>query len=228
MEYSRDNSWNSSWNSSWNKNINSEYKPWKTKKVNYNKYSAGILPYSYDSTGNCFLLLGKDYSGDWSDFGGRSEYIDKNNDFFTASREFYEETLGCVNSIQETIDKIQNGNPIKIISKTLNGSPYYMYFMYIDYCNYLEIFNKTSNFIKYINQGNTNTGNINQGNTKFKNNINSHKLIEKVSIRWVSIDTIISCIECNGTDIEPPIRLRSVFFKSILLSKNELLFISKN
>jgi len=213
MEYTRDNSWNSSWN----KNTSSEFKPWKTKKINYNKYSAGILPYSYDSTGNCFLLLGKDYSGDWSDFGGRSEYIDKNNEFLTASREFYEETLGCVNTIQETIDKIQNGNPIKILSKTLNGSPYYMYFMYIDYCNYLEIFNKTSNFIKYINQG----------NTKFNKNI-SHKLIEKVSIRWVSIDTILSCIECNGTDIEPPIRLRSVFFKSILLSKSELIGIGKN
>lgn len=209
MEYSVDNSWNSSWT----KNNNSEYRPWKHKKINYNKYSAGILPYSYDNAGNCFLLLGKDYSGDWSDFGGRSEFIDKNNEQFTASREFYEETLGCINSIQETIDKIQIGNPIRIVSKTLNGSPYYMYLMYIDYSNYMETFNKTSNFIKYI---------------KFNNKNISHKLIEKVSIRWVSIDTILSCIECNGTDIEPPIRLRSVFLKSILLAKNELIFISKN
>ena len=77
----------------------------------------------------------------------------------------------------------------------------------------METFNKTSNFIKYI---------------KFNNKNISHKLIEKVSIRWVSINTILSCIECNGTDIEPPIRMRSVFLKSIILAKNQLIFISKN
>jgi len=187
---------------------------WKHKKSNYNKYSAGVLPYSYDQTGNCFLLLGKDYSGEWSDFGGRSEYIDKNNPCYTASREFYEETLGSIMSIQESIDKIQNGNPIKIISKTLNGSPYYMYLLYVDFSNYIETFNKTSNFVKYICLN--------------KNTLLEHKLIEKVLIRWVSLDTILSCIELSDNSSELPIRLRSVFLKSILLCKSELIGIGKN
>ena len=59
-------------------------------------YSAGILPYSVTSNGSVYFLLGKDYENKWSDFGGRCEASDKSDISVTASREFWEETLGCI------------------------------------------------------------------------------------------------------------------------------------
>jgi 8-oxo-dGTP pyrophosphatase MutT (NUDIX family) len=77
------------------------------KKTNRNsRYSAGILPYTFDQTGKCLFLLGKDYDNDWSDFGGRCEFRDNNEPLNTACREFYEETLGSIMTIKECMDKI--------------------------------------------------------------------------------------------------------------------------
>ena len=157
------------------------YTNWNYKRANNIRYSAGILPYTFDQDAKCYFLLGKDNENDWSDFGGRCEFKDKSEPLNTATREFYEETLGAVLNVQECINKIIV-NPVKIISKTLNGSPYYMYLLYIDYQNYSESFNKTSNFLKYHYNNE-------------KRIIN--KVIEKNSIRWVSMDTIINCLE-NG------------------------------
>ena len=72
------------WNNSWN------YKKIHRGSI---RYSAGILPYTFDQDGKCFFLLGKDNDNDWSDFGGRCEYTDKNNEINTACREFYEESI---------------------------------------------------------------------------------------------------------------------------------------
>lgn len=188
---------------------NNNYSTWNYKKINKNmiRYSAGILPYTFDQTGKCLFLLGKDHEGDWSDFGGRCEFKDHSEPLNTATREFYEETLGAVISIQECMDKI-NINPIKILSKTLNGSPYHMYMMYIDYTNYSDTFNKTSNFLKYQ---------FDKQNTKF---------IEKNLIRWVSMDTILNCIE-NGP-VNNLLSLRGVFFNTMLNSQEQLQFLIKN
>jgi hypothetical protein len=179
------------------------YTTWTYKKINKNsiRYSAGVLPYTFDQSGKLFFLLGKDNDDDWSDFGGRCEFKDKNDPINTASREFYEETLGAVLNIQECTDKITDKK--KIISKTLNGSPYYMYFIYIDYTNYSDSFNKTSQFLKY----------------QFDGRVTS-KIIEKVSIRWVSIDTLLNCIE--NKDYTKPISLRGVFYKTITDFKEQL------
>ena len=194
------------YNCKWSSN---NYSTWNYKKINKNmiRYSAGILPYTFDQTGKCFFLLGKDHEGDWSDFGGRCEFKDHSEPLNTATREFYEETLGAVISIQECMDKI-NINPIKILSKTLNGSPYHMYMMYIDYTNYSDTFNKTSNFLKYQ---------FDKQNTKF---------IEKNLIRWVSMDTILNCIE-NGP-VNNLLSLRGVFFNTMLNSQEQLQFLIKN
>ena len=137
-------------NSYWNNN--GSYTTWNYKKINKTaniRYSAGVLPYTFDQTGKCFFLLGKDNDNDWSDFGGRCEFRDHNEPLNTASREFYEETLGAVNSVQETLEKINQSTTVKVVSKTLNQSPYYMYLIYVDYLNYSESFVKTSNFLKY-------------------------------------------------------------------------------
>jgi hypothetical protein len=190
------------WNNSWN------YK--KVSKGGV-RYSAGVLPYTFDQHGNCFFLLGKDNDNDWSDFGGRCEFKDRNDEKNTATREFYEETLGSVLTISECMDKINSGSR-KIISKTLNGSPYYMYLIYIEYNDYSDSFNKTANFMKY----------------HYSHDQRSvSKVIEKTVIRWVSMDTILNCIE-NNDFINNPITLRGVFYKTILNSKEELMFLTKS
>ena len=94
-------------NSYWNNN--GSYTTWNYKKINKTasiRYSAGVLPYTFDQTGKCFFLLGKDNDNDWSDFGGRCEFKDKSEPLNTATREFYEETLGAVLTVQECINKI--------------------------------------------------------------------------------------------------------------------------
>jgi hypothetical protein len=184
------------------------YTTWNYKKIHKcgSRYSAGVLPYTFDQTGKCLFLLGKDNDGDWSDFGGRCEFKDHNEPLNTATREFYEETLGAVLSIPECLEKI-NRNLVKITSKTLNGSPYYMYLIYIDFVTYSETFNKTSQFLKY----------------HYAQDKNIYKIIEKVSIRWVSMDTLLNCIE--NKDLLNPISLRGVFYKTIDFCKDELMFL---
>lgn len=188
-------------------NFNNNYTTWNYRKINKNiqRYSAGVLPYTFDQQGKCLFMLGKDIDGDWSDFGGRCEFSDKNEPLNTASREFFEETLGAIMSIQECFDKIKSTSIVKIVSKTLNGSPYYMYLLPIDYTNYSDTFNKMSNFIKY----------------SFPYD-KKNKFLEKIAIRWVSMDTLINCIENNETILS----LRGVFFKTITNCKEELQFLN--
>jgi hypothetical protein len=196
--------------SSWNKQ---DYTNWNYKKYSkniHNRYSAGILPYTYNSNGKCLFLLGKDNEGDWSDFGGRCEIRDRNDPINTASREFYEETLGAVIDINDCTEKLTNGDPIKIISKTLNGSPYYMFLLYVDHLNYPESFVKTSNFLKY-HYSSTNSSGLN-------------KIIEKSSIRWVTIDTLLNCIDNRDSS---PISLRGVFYKTIENFKEQIISVNK-
>jgi hypothetical protein len=186
----------------------SNYTTWNYKKVNKNsfsKYSAGILPYTFDIHGKCLFLLGKDSNGDWSDFGGRCEFKDRSDEKNTATREFYEETLGAVINIQECMNKI-TVNPNKVISKTLNGSPYYMYLVYIDHQNYSDTFLKFASFIRY----------------QFDKSI--QKVIEKVAIQWVSLDTLLNCIDTRN--INPPISLRGVFYKTLLECREQLVYLT--
>ena len=68
--------------SSWNNTSLYGHTTWNYRKVernNFNRYSAGILPYTFDQQGTCLFLLGKDNDNDWSDFGGRCEFKDKNS-----------------------------------------------------------------------------------------------------------------------------------------------------
>jgi hypothetical protein len=207
------NNWVSNYDNNCKKK-DKEYTTWNYRKINrstINKYSAGILPYTFDLNGNCLVLLGKDNEGDWSDFGGRSEFKDHNDEKNTASREFYEETLGSILSINECIDKINNSK--KIISKTLNGSPYYMFLIKVDYLNYTDIFNKTANFIKYNYSQNNNLQN------------NFHKIFEKNTIRWVNINTLINCIE--NKIFSTPLPLRGVFYKTIQSCLSDLIELRK-
>ena len=180
------------------------YNTFSRKEKYYNIYSAGVLPYTYDPKGKIYFLLGKDIDGVWSDFGGRVENEDNDDHSKTASREFYEETLGSIITINECYIKLTQGNPLKIISKTLNGSPYYMYFLYIDFKDWGDIFNRTYNFLKYSNA--------------------PTKIFEKTQIRWISLETIIQAIDnkCNNAE-NNFIPLRKVFYDTISNCKEELL-----
>jgi hypothetical protein len=140
-------------------------------------------------------------------FGGRCEFRDRSEPLATATREFYEETLGAVLSVQECTEKL-TVNPVQIVSKTLNGSPYYMYLMYIDYNNYTETFHKVANFLKY----------------QFDSQETS-KIIEKNTIRWVSMDTMLMCIEPNQRNT--PLRLRGVFYKTMVGARDQIQFLIK-
>ena len=177
----------------------------QNKKKKFSKlYSAGILPYSFDDSGNTVVLLGKDTDGNWSDFGGRCEICDNSDPRVTASREFYEETLGSVTDIAEMTSRISRGNPLKIISKTLNGSPYYMYVIHTPYENYEESFNKTFRFLKYINT--------------------SDRVIEKTQIRWVTLNTMLSVLDNSPQNAMLP--LRSIFNETLKICREELVYLS--
>ena len=198
-------SYNNSFNWKQNGSNNYNYSSWSYKKMNKcaTRYSAGILPYSFDQSGKLVFLLGKDNEGDWSDFGGRCEFKDQNNPKNTASREFYEETLGAVLNVQECHDKMTEK---KIESHTLNGSPYHMYLVYRELLNYSDTFNKISNFLKYQFDSRT-----------------LSRVIEKVNIRWFSVDTILNSIE-NKDQFIP---LRGVFYKTIKDFKETLIELVK-
>jgi len=183
---------------------NKNYTTWNYKKINKNstRYSAGILPYTFDQSGKCFVLWGHDNENDWSDVVGRCVFRVRCDPVNTAIREFYEETLGSVINTQDCNLKLsQNCN--RIVSKTLNGSPYYMYLMYVENLNYSETFNKTAQFLRYQFD---------------KQEMN--KLIEKNTIRWVSMDTLLVCIENNQSN--SPISLRGVFYNTLVNSKDQL------
>src|SRR3989338_9736635 len=136
-------------------------------------YSAGILPYSIDKFGTVYVLLGKGIDGTWSDFGGKMEpSVDKFKPENTASREFYEETMGSVLPINTVRDILKN--PLsykKITSKGPNNIYYYLYLIQIPYKYYRHYFQKIFSFLKY-------------------SKCVKRKFMEMTDIRWVPASTL--------------------------------------
>lgn len=65
---------------------------------------AGIIPCSQVGNTQCYLLGIDNKSNDYSDWGGRIERSD-NSPYHAASRELYEESLGCINFHPERLKK---------------------------------------------------------------------------------------------------------------------------
>lgn len=148
------------------------------------RYSAGVLLYSYDPIGNVAFLLGQDYKNKYSDFGGRCDFGDMNH-VHTASREFYEETCGIIMDVCCANHKLQKC-PI-IHSLSYMGNPYYMYVMYVPYCEeYIHIFHTIR---KYIN--------FKKVEKRFK---------EKISMKWFTIEDILRDKE----------QIRQIFLKTFI------------
>tara|TARA_X000001036_G_scaffold287052_1_gene266671 strand:+ start:6584 stop:7357 length:774 start_codon:yes stop_codon:yes gene_type:complete len=186
--------------------INHYYHHDKTKQYDrkFQYYSAGVLPFSKDSGGNVYFLLGKDKEGNWSDFGGRSEHTDAGNYSKTASRELYEETMGSVMSLESgfkmlTLPNFQTRRTL-ITSKTLGGSPYYMYLLEIHYADYKKNFKRTHDYVKYV----------------------GHKFIEKTDIRWVSLETIIGATDKDLENEDVLVPLRPIFRQTLRNHINEI------
>ena len=152
-------------------------------------YSAGILPF-YVKNNNTYILLGKDREGFWSDFGGRSEGQDQGRWDITAIREFYEESVGSIMEIPMMMSLLQNKkNTLKIKGKTLNKSPYFMYFVKIPFKDYYrENFKSTIKFINYAKMF-------------------DKKFNEKSDIQWVSLETMCVSLDRESSDaINYPLR----------------------
>jgi hypothetical protein len=156
-----------------------------------NIYSSGVLPYCKCYDGNVYFLLGRDYDNKWSDFGGRSELKDKGEIEATASREFWEESLGCIDDFETIRVTLKYKKIPMITSKTQAGYPYYMYLLKVPYSmNYRQNFTTTRNFIS-------------------KTDIDK-KYLEKYDVRWVSLDTLKYTI-----NVKSMISLRSIFQATI-------------
>ena len=172
------------------------------------KYSAGILPYAVDN-GKIYYLLGRDWRDyGWSDFGGKYESGDLCVKY-TACREFYEETMGCVYTFDTLYDILQNpANCTEIKSMTLSGYPYYMYLIQIPYLNYKTIFFKILSFTKYINRG-----------------MSRHSMFfEKNSVQWFDSSFMkrMACANLNN-HIKTQMRLRGIFKQTVKHHMNEII-----
>jgi len=134
--------------------------------------SAGVLPFSRND-GEIFFLVGKDIRDSvFSDFGGKLESVDKNDPIATATREFYEESLGVIcNSPYDLRQRLKELS-VCLIGSTKNRHVYRMYMLEIPYCKDVpRKFNKIANFLKHKNVGVT--------------------CIEKTELVWCNMDELL-------------------------------------
>ncbi|ABU43949.1 hypothetical protein PBCVNY2B_462L [Paramecium bursaria Chlorella virus NY2B] len=134
--------------------------------------SAGILPISRNDGGEIVFLIGKDSRDNvFSDFGGKSERIDNGDPVNTATREFYEETLGCIcNNPHDIRFRVKNMS-VLLMGETKNKNQYRMFVVNVPFMKHINSqFMKVMNFMRYKNIG-TN-------------------LIEKSELVWVTFDEL--------------------------------------
>lgn len=175
---------------------------------NYKKahiYSAGILPYQVDENGKIYFLMGKDTSGTWSDFGGKCEFQDKNNIKETAAREFFEESLNSVIDLNTTREMLKNEKNYTVInSRTISNSPYYMFILRVPMLpdTTRDRFRKTLQYLQHTDA--------------------KYQSLEKTDVKWVSLDTVLHCLNCIEYEDELGWPLRKVFRKTLLNNKKVL------
>jgi hypothetical protein len=135
--------------------------------------SAGILPMSRDDRGDVVFLVGKDLrDGVFSDFGGKTEAVDQNDPVNTATREFYEETLGSLCNSPYDIRQRVRELSVCLFGFTKNQHVYRMYVMEVPFCAEIPArFKKMMNFLKYKNIGSN--------------------YIEKTELVWCTLDELI-------------------------------------
>jgi recombinational DNA repair protein RecR len=155
------------------------------------RYSAGILLYKHcDDT--LYLLLGKDVRYNlWSDFGGSCEDNDKGESINTASREFYEETIGGISDECELRFQLKQ-YALCLNCESYKRNRYYMYVM--DTSNVIRVVEDIVDDFNY------------QHFLIGKTNVNPFKKFkEKYQIDWFSIEYVV----------QNPKLFRVVFYTSL-------------
>lgn len=133
-------------------------------------YAAGILPISWVD-GVPLFLVGRDIrDGTFSDFGGKRERYDR-NELATASREFYEETLGTVVGQRQILMRLTPKTAILVPGRTQNGNPYHMYIVEVPYAPHVRsAFKKTAEFLR--------SKNVNR------------LYVEKLDVQWATLEML--------------------------------------
>ena len=167
------------------------------------EYAAGVLIMSFFS-GQLHVLLGKDYVGMYSDFGGKNEKYET-NPLLTASRECYEETCGVFLDETKLIFKLKenqlNNNYVK--GKTFFQKPYYMYMLLVNYEDYQDVnrhFNVAYDFLK-------------------KSKGKYSKYLEKTELKWFKFKDLFK---------KDDSKLRNMFKQTIKNNKDYILKFASN
>lgn len=156
------------------------------------RYGSGVLFYCKSLDNTPYFFLGKDKDNRWCNFGGGVELSDKGDPENTASRETWEETLGCVGDIIDIKKNIKTSRCI--VSKTPSGNKYYMYIVKIPFSNvYRDRFICTKKFLSNI--------------------VCDKKFLEILDVKLLSLETIKYSID--DTNRRTFIKLRSSFEKTI-------------
>ena len=140
-------------------------------------YAAGVIPFTFDViSGKTLFLIGLETRDNtFSDFGGKSESRDKSSSgrpcpIATASREFYEETLGLVMGQSTTKARINQQNAVVLLSSTLNKHRYFQFVIQIDFQPAAPVyFARAVAFLRARGMG---------------------KFVEKSSIKWVTFEEL--------------------------------------
>ena len=169
------------------------------------RYGSGVLFYCKSLDNTPYFFLGKDKDNRWSNFGGGVELSDKCDPENTASRETWEETLGCIGDITDIKKNIKNSHCI--ISKTPSGNKYYMYIVKIPFSNvYRDRFLSTKKFLSNV--------------------VSDKKFLEILDVKLLSLETLKYSID--NTNKRTFIKLRSSFEKTIQDNFEEICKIIKN
>lgn len=175
-----------------------------TRQVHTMSYSAGILPISRFN-GELLVLLGRDRAdGQWSDFGGRSEAEDRGDPKRTAAREFFEESMGVVLSIEAVGARLDCSKcHTKIESRTMGGQSYSMYVVGVPFFHtYGSQFLKVARFARYMEA--------------------KRRFLEKSEISWFNMNDLIAAARGVCRAKHAPTPLRDVFAASVRLGAESL------
>eukprot|EP00965_Chrysotila_dentata_P205149 6182783-Pleurochrysis_carterae.AAC.1 len=131
------------------------------------KYCAGILPYRYFNDELYFFLGKSKRTNQLCTFSGKND-AHETRPTITATREGYEETLGCMLDKATILDKVRRCDSRRVVySETPRGMPCYTYLIEVPFKrHYVISFHLTRNFLNTLG-------------------IRSYALQEMTDVKWV-------------------------------------------
>jgi len=137
-------------------------------------YAAGVLPIAFRLDSSPLFLVGEDIRGiGVADFGGKNDSkLDRNDPDATASREWYEESLGQSISINDMVSRFKNDSCVRLYGKTQNGYVYHMNVVEIPWDGQISRnFDRVVRFFKLKNI--------------------SKLYVEKRNVSWLTLDELL-------------------------------------